>query len=218
MEHIYDGNPETAIRRTPKLESTPDIGELYMAPEYFCSDATRIVLADTSDNFTVTLYPERRVSLITYEIHGIRNLERASGIYGALSGVSVKHDLAGEYNVESHIEEEESTIGFVADVTDGKVTGKFYVLGCGFTCSEIKEYKNKHLFKVYVMNKKGNYVGASVDVTDQILCEAFYGKVADRHLVINLDVEVPEEGQGGADSPFEPDADEWEDVEVDIPV
>lgn len=219
-DNANDGNIETTIFHTPKWKAIPQSGEIYVAPEHFCSDILpQMVLSDNPGNRSITLVPERKVSLVTYEIHGIRKLERADAIYGTLSGVSTEFALAEECCVESRVEGEEHTIGFEADITDGEITGKFYVLGCGFTLHEVEEHENEHIFTVYIVNKQGKYISIPVDVTEQLSCERSYGKVVDRHLVINLDTEVPDKGnEGGTGSFFDPDVDEWEDVEEDIPV
>lgn len=219
-ENANDGNIETTIFHTPRWKAIPQAGKVYVTPEHSCSDdLPHVVLSDNPGSRSITLVPERKTSLITYEIHGIRKLEQAGAIYGTLSGISAEYALAEDRSIESQIEGKESVVGFKAEITGGEITGKFYLFGCGFTLHEVEEHENEHIFTVYIVNKQGKYISIPVDVTGQLSCETRYGKVVDRHLVINLDTEVPDkEEEGGTGSFFDPDVDEWEDVEEDIPV
>ncbi len=72
-----------------------------------------------------------------------------------------------------------------------------------------------NVFRLYLKNRSGSVHVLEQDVTDQVHGVPVTGHIADVHMVLDFDYEVPSEPIGG-DGGFDVDVDDWDDVNIDI--
>lgn len=158
----------------------------------------------TSEDYVITLYPHDLTCLYTYEIRNVKNLPFALQQTATLSGMAPHLYFGSE-----QLGEEPVTIPFSA-YSDGvsNITGRFYTWG------HHPEGTAPHIMVLYIWMKgesKGWYY--TFDVTDQV------HKAPDKrrvHIVIdNLELPTP---IGDNDESFDPSVDDWDVVDVVLPM
>lgn len=150
----------------------------------------------------------------TYEVNGIRKLERIADIRASLSGMSGSLLMAADKLPDSLSER----LLFGGDVIGNQLRGGFYTFG------STQSIAAPNLFKLFIKSRSGKLYVLEQDVTAQIQSVPVVGHVGDVHLVINLDFEIPEESGGsssgassGGGAGFDVGVDDWGDVNEDIP-
>ena len=169
----------------------------------------------------ITLYPKSMVCRYTYEVNGIRKLERIADIRASLSGMSGSLLMASDRRPYSLSER----LLFGGDVIANQLRGGFYTFGCtqgstqGGTQGGTQGSSAPNLFKLFIRSKSGKLHVLEQDVSVQVHSVPVVGHVGDVHLVINIDFEIPDEGGGGSGggAGFDVGVDNWGDVNVDIP-
>ena len=169
----------------------------------------------------ITLYPKSMVCRYTYEVNGIRKLERIADIRASLSGMSGSLLMASDRLPYSLSER----LLFGGDVIANQLRGGFYTFGCtqgstqGGTQGSTQGCSAPNLFKLFIRSKSGKLHVLEQDVSVQVHSVPVVGHVGDVHLVINIDFEIPDEGGGGSGggAGFDVGVDNWGDVNVDIP-
>lgn len=177
----------------------------------------------------ITLYPKSMVCRYTYEVNGIRKLERIADIRASLSGMSGSLLMAADRLPYSLSER----LLFGGDVIANQLRGGFYTFGCtqgstqgsaqgntqGSAQGNTQGSSAPNLFKLFIRSKSGKLHVLEQDVSVQVHSVPVVGHVGDVHLVINLDFEIPDEGGGGSGggAGFDVGVDNWGDVNVDIP-
>ena len=175
--------------------------------------------AESSENGVqvITLYPKSMVCRYTYEVNGIRKLERIADIRASLSGMSGSLLMAADRLPYSLSER----LLFGGDVIANQLRGGFYTFGCtqGSTQGNTQGSSAPNLFKLFIRSKSGKLHVLEQDVSAQVHSVPVVGHVGDVHLVINIDFEIPDEDGGGSGggAGFDVGVDNWGDVNVDIP-
>ena len=166
----------------------------------------------------ITLYPARMVSRYTYEVNGIKNLERVADIRASLSGMSGSL-LMAEDKLPDGISE---NLFFGGEIVGNQIKGGFYTFGY---CQSLE---SPQVFKLYLKSRDGKVYVLEQDVSTQIHSVPVRGHIGDVHLIINLNFDVPEiknDGEGGGGSGgnntsggagFDVGVDDWADVNEDI--
>lgn len=246
-------NPESYSRfsASTKIVETPDGNRAYLTPPWLCGDHIGLVsIRDTDSDQIITLHPKMKVSRYTFEVNGIRKLERVAAIRASLSEMLVKKvmtemsgtkamaevdsmqekqsaeekQLAEEKQPasEGNLSESSSLLLFGGEVSGKQLKGGFYTFGYN-TSSDAPI-----IFKLYIRSRSGKTHVVQQDVTEQIRIaegnasrQQASGKpnpLADVHLVINLDFEIPEEAGGGSSggAGFDVGVDDWGDINEDI--
>ena len=180
------------------------------------SSESTVASAESSENGVqvITLYPKSMVCRYTYEVNGIRKLERIADIRASLSGMSGSLLMAADKLPDSLSER----LLFGGDVIGNQLRGGFYTFG------STQGIAAPNLFKLFIKSRSGKLYVLEQDVTAQIQSVPVVGHVGDVHLVINIDFEIPEESggssSGGSSSGgagFDVGVDDWGDVNEDIP-
>lgn len=227
-------NPNSYLDFTADTRDTksPDGEQASLTPSWLCGDhidwvsvnashaaassassgsAGSAESAGSSENGVqvITLYPKSMVCRYTYEVNGIRKLERIADIRASLSGMSGSLLMAADRLPYSLSER----LLFGGDVIANQLRGGFYTFGCTQGSSA------PNLFKLFIKSKSGKLHVLEQDVSVQVHSVPVVGHVGDVHLVINLDFEIPDEGGGGSSggAGFDVGVDNWGDVNVDIP-
>lgn len=221
-------NPNSYLDFTADTRDTksPDGEQASLTPSWLCGDhidwvsvnashaAASSVSAESSGSSengvqVITLYPKSMVCRYTYEVNGIRKLERIADIRASLSGMSGSLLMAADRLPYSLSER----LLFGGDVIANQLRGGFYTFGCTQGSSA------PNLFKLFIRSKSGKLHVLEQDVSVQVHSVPVVGHVGDVHLVINLDFEIPDEGGGGSGggAGFDVGVDNWGDVNVDIP-
>lgn len=191
---------------------------IHNAPEHLCSGSHEHLelFGHAGKKRTVTFNMTQNVCQFTYEVRGIKNLRNAKQAYFMFSGTSAEFHVAKCRTIESQCEGHTKTIWGESEIEGDIITGSFNSYGCGYTQDEIASYTSKHIFTTYVIGKNGKHIEIHSDVTSQADCQ---GELHDVHLIIEIEGEVPNENDGNNDSSmFDPNVDEWEDEETDIPL
>lgn len=227
-------NPNSYLDFTADTRDTksPDGEQASLTPSWLCGDhidwvsvnashaaassassgsAGSAESAGSSENGVqvITLYPKSMVCRYTYQVNGIRKLERIADIRASLSGMSGSLLMAADRLPYSLSER----LLFGGDVIANQLRGGFYTFGCTQGSSA------PNLFKLFIKSKSGKLHVLEQDVSVQVHSVPVVGHVGDVHLVINLDFEIPDEGGGGSSggAGFDVGVDNWGDVNVDIP-
>lgn len=235
-------NPNSYLDFTADTRDTksPDGEQASLTPSWLCGDhidwvsvnashaaassasagsAGSAESAGSSENGVqvITLYPKSMVCRYTYEVNGIRKLERIADIRASLSGMSGSLLMAADRLPYSLSER----LLFGGDVIANQLRGGFYTFGCtqGGTQGGTQGIAAQNLFKLFIRSKSGKLHVLEQDVSVQVHSVPVVGHVGDVHLVINLDFEIPDEGGGGSGggAGFDVGVDNWGDVNVDIP-
>ena len=144
----------------------------------------------------------------TYEVNGIRKLERIADIRASLSGMSGSLLMAADKLPDSLSER----LLFGGEVIGNQLRGGFYTFG------STRGIAAPNLFKLFIKSRSGKLYVLEQDVTAQIQSVPVVGHVGDVHIVINLDFEIPEESGGSSSggAGFDVGVDDWGDVNEDI--
>lgn len=225
-------NPNSYLDFTADTRDTksPDGEQASLTPSWLCGDhidwvsvnashaaasSASAESAGSSENGVqvITLYPKSMVCRYTYEVNGIRKLERIADIRASLSGMSGSLLMAADRLPYSLSER----LLFGGDVIANQLRGGFYTFGC--TQGGAQGSSAPNLFKLFIRSKSGKLHVLEQDVSAQVHSVPVVGHVGDVHLVINLDFEIPDEGGGGSGggAGFDVGVDNWGDVNVDIP-
>lgn len=229
-------NPNSYLDFTADTRDTksPDGEQASLTPSWLCGDhidwvsvnashaAASSASAGSSESSengvqVITLYPKSMVCRYTYEVNGIRKLERIADIRASLSGMSGSLLMASDRLPYSLSER----LLFGGDVIANQLRGGFYTFGCtqGSTQGSTQGCSAPNLFKLFIRSKSGKLHVLEQDVSVQVHSVPVVGHVGDVHLVINIDFEIPDEGGGGSGggAGFDVGVDNWGDVNVDIP-
>lgn len=159
---------------------------------------------------TVTFTPKRLVCRYSYEVRGINGTQNISDIRATLSGMSDALIIADDKLPDGRNE----SLIFRGSVKDQNIVGAFYTFGY------CKADNVKQIFTLYIKNRQGKLFTIQQDVTDQVHAVPVIGHLADVHLIINVDLDIPNDPGGGGDSGngagFDVDVDEWQDVNTEI--
>lgn len=231
-------NPNSYLDFTADTRDTksPDGEQASLTPSWLCGDhidwvsvnashaAASSASAESAGSYgsskssengvqVITLYPKSMVCRYTYEVNGIRKLERIADIRANLSGMSGSLLMAADRLPYSLSER----LLFGRDVIANQLRGGFYTFGC--TQGSTQGIAAQNLFKLFIRSRSGKLHVLEQDVTAQVHSVPVVGHVGDVHLVINLDFEIPDEGGGGSGggAGFDVGVDNWGDVNVDIP-
>lgn len=220
-------NPNSYLNFTADTRDTksPDGEQASLTPSWLCGDHINWVSVNASHAAAsseraengvqvITLYPKSMVCRYTYEVNGIRKLERIADIRASLSGMSGSLLMAADKLPDSLSER----LLFGGDVIGNQLRGGFYTFG------STRGIAAPNLFKLFIKSRTGKLYVLEQDVTAQIQSVPVVGHVGDVHLVINIDFEIPEESggssSGGSSSGgagFDVGVDDWGDVNEDIP-
>ena len=227
-------NPNSYLNFTADTRDTksPDGEQASLTPSWLCGDHINWVSVNASHAAAssesaengvqvITLYPKSMVCRYTYEVNGIRKLERIADIRASLSGMSGSLLMAADRLPYSLSER----LLFGGDVIANQLRGGFYTFGCtqggaqGGTQGSTQGSSAPNLFKLFIRSKSGKLHVLEQDVSVQVQSVPVVGHVGDVHLVINIDFEIPDEGGGGSGggAGFDVGVDNWGDVNVDIP-
>lgn len=176
-----------------------------LCPDMLWSDhAEGVVLTRLSTTQTITLYPQQSVSRYTVEIRNAENLKYVSGISGSLSSMaeSLYPGVGCDATCERCV-----TVPFEVDISADKaaVTGGLFAFGC-------PSARKTHTLTVYAVLSDESKWYYTYDVTDQIHSAP---NQRDVHIVLDgLPLPKPIVNGGG----FQPDVDEWQSEEIEIPM
>lgn len=187
----------------------PDGVQSCLTPSWLCGDHIgRVLLKDipVETEQVITLFPVNMVCRYTYEVNGIRKLERVANIRAGLSGMSGSL-LMAEDKLPDALSER---LLFGGTVVGEQVRGGFYTFGC---CQDRTE---PNVFRLYLKSKGGKTYLLEQDVSEQVHAVPVSGHIADVHIVINLDVEISDEHGSEDDAGFDVGADDWADVNESI--
>lgn len=187
---------------------SPDNRTMAVTPPWLCGDhIDRVILKDIPEGSTkiIRLTPVNMVCHYTYEVNGLRGLDRVADLRAALSGMSGSLNMSGD-SLPAGLSE---SLLFDGMVSRNQIIGGFYTFGHSALEGE------PNVFRLYLKNRSGSMSVLEQDVSDQVHDVPVAGHVGDVHLVLNFDYEVPSEpGNGGPG--FDVDVDDWDDVNVDI--
>ena len=217
-------NPNSFVEYLARTRSVqaPDSTKACTTPSWLCGDHIDWVSLENIPEGTekvITLYPVRMVSRYTYEVNGIRNLERVADIRASLSGMSGSL-LMAEDKLPDGLSE---NLFFGGEIVGNQIKGGFYTFGY---CQDIA---SPQVFKLYLKCRNGMVIVVEQDVSAQVHSVPVKGHIGDVHLIINFKFhfDVPklenegEDGGGGNNSSggagFDVGVDDWADVNVDIP-
>ena len=217
-------NPNSFVEYLAKTRSVlaPDSVKASTTPSWLCGDHINWVSLENIPEGTekvITLYPVRMVSRYTYEVNGIRNLERVADIRASLSGMSGSL-LMEEDRLPDGVSE---NLFFGGEISGHQIKGGFYTFGY---CQDIA---SPQVFKLYLKCRNGMVIVVEQDVSAQVHSVPVKGHIGDVHLIINFKFhfDVPKlenEGEGGGGgnnssggAGFDVGVDDWADVNVDIP-
>lgn len=188
----------------PRVDGT-ESERVVLCPDMLWSDhAEEVVLAQQSATRTITLSPQQSVSSYTVEIRNAENLKYVSGISGSLSSMaeSLYPGMGCDATCERSV-----TVPFDVEISADKtaVAGRLFAFGCPTT-------RNIHTLTVYAVLSDASKWYYTYDVTDQIHSAP---DRRDVHIVLDgLPLPKPIVNGGG----FQPDVDEWQSEQIEIPM
>ena len=206
---------ETYTRDASLTEDLPGFGYekiegLVLTPNRLWSGRKDRIYVSRNDTTVVTLVPLKATYEVIWEVTGIVGANRVNACAVSISGVG------GSLMLDDwHTERNESLMSGTGRRTESKgktqdgdeiggFRGEFEAFGCNFLddCH--------HEFTIYCWASGGN-IKASYDVTGQ-----FHVVEEDRKIYIRIDAnfEIPKGGGGGAG--FNPNVDDWGNVNEDI--
>lgn len=188
--------------------TSPDSRTMAAPPPWLCGDhIDEITIKDIppGSEKTILLTPVNMVCRYTYEVNGIRGLERVTDMRAALTGMSGSLNMSGDC-LPADLSE---SLLFNGNISKSQITGGFYTFGHSVVEGET------NVFRLYLKNRSGSLSVLEQDVSDQIRKAPVTGHIGDVHLVIDFDYEVPYE-PGGDNTGFDVDVDDWIDENTDI--
>lgn len=218
LESLYGNSGGQS--RAPRAEGTEAQDVVISPDELWGSGVTNVVVTDyglsytcspytgdgqaasvESEEYVITLCPEERYCIYTYEIRDIENLEHAVQMCGTISGMA-----NSAYIADGSLGRDPVIIPFASNIGEEDVTGRFLTFG------HHEENVEPHKFVLYVWMKDGSKWYYTFDVTDQVHNAPNKRRV---HIVIdNLELPTPIGGGEG----FDITVDDWinEDVEIQM--
>lgn len=200
---LLEGMGLLAPSRSPIVEGTEN-ESVTLAPDLiYNGKAESIKIPFSREQQTVTLHPMQTVCNYSFDIINVENLKYVSSMSASLSGMSGSYLAGADQSTE-----EPHTVPFEAAPSgETTISGQFHVFG---HCPGGNG--NKHIFALYVVQNDGKQVYYTFDVTGQIHSAPDKNNV---HILIDgLTLPRPIVNGGG----IKPSVDEWEDVEVNIPM
>lgn len=173
-----------------------------LSPEMTWSHSLRDIDILEQDQ-TITLVPERRTVNYTLEIKNVQNLKWVNGISGTISSMS-----GGYYPGKDCLSEECVTIPFEARMhrEESMITGAFSSFG---HCPSVQQTHHLIIYGILADNSRWYY---DFDVTDQVHNSQDPYEI---HIVLeDLPFPKPVVNGGG----FQPEVDEWNSVDIVIPM
>ena len=151
-------------------------------------------------------------------VKGIETRERSGKIYGVLTGCSDYMDLASGICLERLLRSNKSSVLFEMEADGSVLQGNFNLLRGGFAPGSPSLAGHRHLLEIYVLQKNGKFRRFEGDVTKQVPCDNPIG-TAMPDFDIYLEFTIPPPAtEGGGESMFDPDVDDWDDVETVLPL
>lgn len=188
----------------PRVEGTE--GErVSKSPDKLYSDHHKeVIVKDTKEDQTITLYPESSVCRYRVTVLNVSNLKYvpADGISGALTGMS-----GGLLLAPNRLTPERNTIPFSV-TSDGisTINAEFLTFGQTDVAGSL------HKLVIYVILADGTKNYYTFDVTAQV---DGADNPRDVHIVLDgLPLPKPIVNGGG----FQPSVDDWDNIEVDVPM
>ncbi len=178
-------------------------------PPWMCGyHLERISVRDNGkeEELVITLHPENKVSRYTYEVHGIRHLER-----GLTSGLVQECRVRCCWQTMSCPMMFHPTPAVWRRGKDGQDQGRLLHLRLS------PEGTEPHVFKLYIKSRTGKLHVLETDVTQQVRSFPVEGHIGNVHLVLNFVRtfrRIPEAARTMAG--FDVGADDWADVNTDI--
>lgn len=204
-----NNNNYTEYTATTRDVLTPEEEQARTTPSWLCGDHIDLVQLKsipTDTEQTITLYPADMVCRYTYEVKGIRGIERVSDVRASLSDMSGSLLMAGDrlpYGLSENIL-------FNGTVVDGQVKGEFYTFGC------CQGSVVPNVFKLYIKSQSGKTSILEQDVSEQVHAVPVSGHIGNVHIIINLDFEVPVDPSDGDNTGFDVGVDDWTNINEDI--
>ena len=195
------------LRASTDPIQAPDGTVAFSTPDFLCvgrEDHVWISSIDEEQEQVVCLTPQRATSRYSFEVNGLKGLERLADFRGMLSGMSAQLYVA----TDSLPEKAQDRLLFGGQRMGDQLQGVFQTFGYSTPDSL--------LFTLFLRDAKGQMHRFQQDVGDQIRSFPREGHVGDVHVVLRFDFTLPTDSVGGGG--FDVDADEWEDVHIDIDV
>ena len=192
------------ITRAPRARDTEN-ESISICPDemWGCSEVEVNVPVEGN---VIYLYPHELTCVYTYEIRNVKNLDVVTQMSASLSGMSPELRFCDEELGHSPV-----TLPFEANAADDKtITGRFITFG------HHEDLPNPHKMMLYVWTAHGKQYAFGTDdkkfnLTDQVHAAPNRRRV---HLIID-GLEIPRGEEGNE---FDPSADDWQDVNVDVPM
>ena len=185
----------------------PDGTPACLTPDFLCGakqNDVEVKDPELAGEQVIQLQPKRLTSRYTYEVNGLRGLERMADFRAELTG------MIGELSItkEGISSERVDTLLFAGQRMGSQLVGEFLTFGYQDDCPQD--------FKLYLKTQTGKVHLLRQSVSEQILATPRAGMVGDVHLVLNFDFTLPADStdSGG----FDVSADDWEDVNIDIKI
>lgn len=203
------------VMHTPKVARFP--GKHY-APDCFCLAEKAVRVNDSTRQTILWLQPTRRTARVTYQVTGIRGVNKAARVYGILTNCTAHLDLATGICLERLKEGLATDLCFEMTTRGEVLEGSFYLLGGGFPPDLCTTPAHQHHLWVWMEDSNGTMWKVSGEVTDQVPClQPIAHPLPDFHLKLDLSVNFPEIS-GDEAGGFSPDVDDWESEETEIPL
>lgn len=205
------------ILTTPNSRTLPNNKQ---APDFFCLAVKHENMGGTDSREVIVMRPQRRTARVKCEVRGIGNLEQTRKIYGVLTGCADYMDLSSGICLERITQGNKSSVAFEMDNEGGVIRGRFCLLGSGFPPgSKGTSVEHRHKLQIYLLQKNGKLRKFEGDVTEQVPCDNPIGvTMADFDISLELTAEMPDTEDEKEEGMFDPDVDEWEDVETVLPL
>lgn len=212
---LYDYRVWRFILTTPNSRLLPNDK---MAPDFFCLAVNKEKLRTAAREREIVMRPLRRTAHVNCTVKGIETRERSGKIYGVLTGCSDYMDLASGICLERLLRSNKSSVLFEMEADGSVLQGNFNLLRGGFAPGSPSLAGHRHLLEIYVLQKNGKFRRFEGDVTKQVPCDNPIG-TAMPDFDIYLEFTIPPPAtEGGGESMFDPDVDDWDDVETVLPL
>ena len=185
----------------------PDGSPACLTPDFLCGakqNDVEVKDPELAGEQVIRLTPRRLTSRYTYEVNGLRGLERMADFRAELTGMIGELSISKQGLSTARVD----TLLFAGQRIGQQLVGEFLTFGYQTGLSQD--------FKLYLRTAGGKVYLLRQSVSDQILLAPRLDNVRDVHLVLNFDFTLPADStdSGG----FDVSADDWEDVNIDIKV
>ena len=181
-----------------------------LAPDTLWCDHLDESIRLTEGSDTIVFYPELSVCIYTVEIRNVKNLKYITELNGTLSGLA-----GGLHAQKGEVSEELVTVPFplpLPEERNGTTTIEGSFLTFGHRPGTPHERMHRHKIVIYAMLLDGTKRYYEEDVTSQIPADGNPRRV---HIIIDeLPLPKPIVNGGG----FQPDVDEWQQVDIELPM